>query len=173
MKTILKSVLSIIILFSLVIFISCAAKTTKAPMDSNTGFTTKTGSNVYYKVVLKRMDRRECKSRMRLVGDPNLYDAVYFDVEVQNIHKNKDMIAYEDVFRLITDEGTHIDCCAIGWEGSFDGDIGETKSNLLEPGTKKNGAIGFPLKKTSNPTKLIFDPSLLDIPGEKIIFDLR
>ena len=48
-----------------------------------------------------------------------------------------------------------------------------TKSNILEPGTKKTGAIGFPLKKTSNPTKLIFDPSLLDIPGEKIIFDLR
>ena len=173
MKKILKIVLSTITLFSLVIFISCATEPTKAPTDSYKGFSTKTGSNEYFKVVLKNMDRGEYKPLMRIIGDSRLYDAVYFDVEVQNIHKNKDMIAYEDVFRLITDEGTHIDCCAIGWEGSFDGDIGETKSNLLEPGTKKNGAIGFPLKKTSNPTKLIFDPSLLDIPGEKIIFDLR
>ena len=82
------------------------------------------------------------------------------------------MVAYEAVFRLITDEGTHIDCCATGWEGAFDGDMGEMKSNLLEPDTKKTGVIGFPLKKTSNPTKLIFDPSLLDIPAEKITFDL-
>ena len=77
MKTILKGVLSIIISFSLVIFISCAAKTTNAPMDSYKGFTTKTGSNVYHKVVLKNMDRRECKSRMRVVGDPSLYDSVF------------------------------------------------------------------------------------------------
>jgi hypothetical protein len=172
MKTILKKVLSTIILFSLVILISCAAEPTKVPMDSYKGFSTKTGSNEYFKVVLKSMDRGEYKSPMRIIGNTRLYDAVYFDVEVQNIHTDKDMVAYDAVFRLITDEGTHVDCCAIGWEGAFDGDMREIKSNLLEPGTKKTGAIGFPLKKTSNPTKLIFDPSLLDIPGEKIIFDL-
>ena len=172
MKTIFKRVLSTIILFSLIILISCAAEPTKAPMNSYKGFTTKTGSNEYFKVVLKNMDRGECKSRMRVIGDTRQYDAVYFDVEVQNIHTGKDMVAYDAVFRLITDEETHIDCCSIGWEGAFDGDMGEIKSNLLEPGTKKTGAIGFPLKKTSNPTKLIFDPSLLDISAEKIIFDL-
>ena len=173
MKTILKSVLSIIISFSLAIFISCAAKTTNAPMDSYKGFTTKTGSNVYYKVVLKNMDRRECKSRMRFVGDPGLYDAVYFDVEVHNILPETVVVAYDAVFTLVTDEGNHIDCCAVGWKGAFDGDIGEIKSRILEPGEKKTGAIGFPLKKTSNPTKLIFDPSLLDIPAETIIFELQ
>ncbi len=172
MNTILKRVLSTIILFFLVIIIGCGAEPTKVPMDSDKGFTTKTGSNEYFKVVLKRMDRGECKSRMRIIGDTRLYDAVYFDVEVQNIHKDLDMVAYDAVFRLITDEGTHLDCCAIGWEGAFDGDMGEVKSNLLEPGSKKTGAIGFPLKKSSNPTKLIFDPSLLDIPAEKIIFEL-
>jgi hypothetical protein len=173
MKTILKSISSTIILFSLVIFISCSAKATKAPMDSYKGFSTKTGSNVYYNVVLKSMDRRECKSRMRVVGDPSMYDAVYFDVEVQNILPDTIVVAYDAVFTLITDEGTYIDCCAVGWKGAFDGDIGEIKSRILEPGEKKSGAIGFPLKKTSNPTKLIFDPSLLDVPAEKIIFELR
>ena len=173
MKTILKSVLSIIISFSLAIFISCAAKTTNAPMDSYKGFTTKTGSNVYYKVVLKSMDRRECKSRMRFVGDPGLYDAVYFDVEVHNILPETVVVAYDAVFTLVTDEGNHIDCCAVGWKGAFDGDIGEIKSRILEPGEKKTVAIGFPLKKTSKPTKLIFDPSLLDIPAETIIFELQ
>jgi hypothetical protein len=173
MKTILKSVLSIIISFSLVIFISCAAKTTNAPMGSNKGFSTKTGSNVYYKVVLKNMDRRECKSRMRVVGDTRLYDAVYFDVEVHNILPETVVVAYDAVFTLVTDEGNHIDCCAVGWKGAFDGDIGEIKSRILEPGEKKTGAIGFPLKKTSKPTKLIFDPSLLDIPAETIIFELQ
>jgi len=173
MKTILKSVLSIIISFSLVIFISCAAKTTNAPMDSYKGFKTKTGSNVYYKVVLKNMDRREYKSRMRVVGDPGLYDAVYFDVEVHNILPETTVVAYDAVFTLVTDEGKHIDCCAVGWKGAFDGDIGEIKSRILEPGEKKTGAIGFPLKKTSNPTRLIFDPSLLDIPAETIIFELQ
>ncbi len=172
MKTILKRVLSTIILFSLVILISCAADPTKAPMDSYKGFTTKTGSNEYYKVVLKSMDRGEYRLLMKIGGDTRLYDAVYFDVEVQNIRTDKDVVAYEAVFRLITDEGTHVDCCATGWEGAFDGDMGEMKSNLLEPDTKKTGVIGFPLKKTRNPTKLIFDPSLLDIPAEKITFDL-
>jgi len=150
MKTILKSVLSIIISFFIVIFISCAAKTTKAPMDSYKGFIT-TGSNVYYKVVLKNMDRRECKSRMRVVGDPGLYDAVYFDVEVHNILPETVLVAYDAVFTLVTDEGNHIDCYAVGWKGAFDGDIGEIKSRILEPGEKKTGVIGFPLKKTSNP----------------------
>jgi hypothetical protein len=119
------------------------------------------------------MDRGEYKSLMKIIGDSRLYDAVYFDVEVQNIHTGKDMIAYDAVFRLITDEGTHVDCCAIGWEGAFDGNMEEIKPNILEPGSKKSGAIGFPLKKTSSPTKLIFDPSLLDIPAETIIFELR
>ncbi len=173
MKIIIKSILSIIISFSLVIFISCAAKTTKAPMDSNKGLTTKTGSNVYYKVVLKSMDRRECKSRMRVVGDPRLYDAVYFDVEVHNILPETVVVAYDAVFTLVTDEGNHIDCCAVGWKGAFDGDLGEIKSRILEPGEKKTGVIGFPLKKTSNPTKLIFDPSFLDVPAETIMFELR
>jgi hypothetical protein len=173
MKTILKIVLSAIILLSLVPFISCVAEPTKAPMDSKKGFTTKTRSNKYFKVVLKSMDRGGCKSRMRIIEDTRLYDAVYFDVEVQNIHTDLDMVAYDAVFRLITDTGAHVDCCAIGWEGAFDGDMEEIKSNLLEPGTKKTGAIGFPIKKTSNPIKLIFDPSLLDIPAEKIIFDLQ
>jgi hypothetical protein len=173
MKIIQKSILSIIISFSLVIFISCAAKTTKAPMDSNKGFTTKTGSNVYYNVVLKSMDRRECKSRMRVIGDPSMYDAVYFDVEVQNILPETVVVAYDAVFTLVTDEGNHIDCCAVGWKGAFDGDIGEIKSRILEPGEKKTGVIGFPLKKISNPTKLIFDPSMLDVPAETIIFELR
>ena len=89
---------------------------------------------------------------MRVVGDPSLYDSV---------------------FTLVTDQGNHIDCCAVGWKWAFDGDIGEIKSRILEPGEKKTGAIGFPLKKTSNPTKLIFDPSLLDIPAETIIFELQ
>ena len=173
MKNDLKRVLSTITLFSLAIFISCATEPTKATTDSHQGFSRKMGYNDYFKVVINKMDRGEYKPLMRIIGDSGLYDAVYFDVEIQNIHKNKDMIAYSAVFRLMTDGGTHIDCCAIGWEGAFDGDIGVTKSNILEPGTKKTGAIGFPLKKTSNPTKLIFDPSLLDIPGEKIIFDLR
>ena len=173
MKTILKSILSIVISFSLVIFISCAAKTTKAPMESYKGFTTITGSNVYYKVVLKSMDRRECKSRMRVVGDPGLYDAVYFDVEVHNILPETVVVAYDAVFTLVTDGGNHIDCCAVGWKGAFDGDIGEIKSRILEPGEKKTGVIGFPLKKTSNPTKVIFDPSMLDVPAETIIFELR
>jgi len=172
MKKNLRRVLSTIILISLVIFISCATEPTKATTDSYEGFATKIGSNEYFKVVLKNMDRGEHKSLMRIIGDSRLYDAVYFDVEVQNIHTNTDVIAYEAVFRLITDEGVHIDCCAIGWEGAFDGDMGEIKSNFLEPGKKKTGTIGFPLKKTSNPTNLIFDPSLLDIPGEKIIFNL-
>jgi hypothetical protein len=172
MKTIFKSVLSTIILLSLTVPFSYAAGPTKAPTGSCKGFTTKTGSNEYFKVVLKSMDRGECKSRMRLIGDTRLYDAVYFDVEVQNIHKNMDVVAYDSVFRLVTDEKTHVDCCATGWKGAFDGNMGEMKSNLLEPGTKKTGAIGFPLKKTSKPAKLIFDPSLLDIPAEKIIFVL-
>ena len=139
MKTILKSILSIIISFSIVIFISCAAKTTNAPMNSNKGFTTKTGSNVYHKVVLKNMDRRACKSRMRVVGDPGLYDAVYFDVEVHNILPETVVVAYDAVFTLVTDEGNHIDCCAVGWKGAFDGDVGEIKSRILEPGEKKLG----------------------------------
>ena len=118
------------------------------------------------------MDRGEYKSPMRIIGNTRLYDAVYFDVEVQNIHTDQDVLAYDTGFRLITDKGTHVDCWAAGWEGAFDGDMGEMRSNFLEPGEKKTGTIGFPLKKTSNPTNLIFDPSLLDIPGEKIIFSL-
>ena len=163
-----------IILSSILVLIlmGCAAGPTKTSTDSYKGFTTKTGSNEYFKVVLKRMDRAEYKSSMRIIGNTNLYDAVYFDVEVQNIHKDLEVVAYDAVFRLITDTGTHVDCCAVGWEGAFDGNTGEVKSNLLEPGTKKTGAIGFPLKKTSHPTRLIFDPSLLDIPAEKIIFDI-
>ena len=172
-KKMLNRVLSTTILISLVILFSCGAEPTKTPMDSYKGFTTKTGSNVFYKVVLKSMVRGECKSQMKIGGYTRLYDAVYFDVEVQNIHPDHGMVvAYDVVFRLITDEETHADCYATGWEGAFDGDMGEMKSKLLEPGTIKTGAIGFPLKKTSNPTKLIFDASMLDIFTEKIIFDL-
>ena len=173
MRKFLKIVLSTIALFSLVIFISCATEPTKAPTDSHKGFSTKTGSNEYFKVVLKNMDRGEYKSLMKIIGDSRLYDAVYFDVEVHNILPETVVVAYDAVFTLVTDEGNHIDCCAVGWKGAFDGDIGEIKSRILEPGEIKTGTIGFPLKKTSNPTKIIFDPSMLDVPAETIIFELR
>ncbi len=173
MKTTVERTLFAILLLSFINLIGCATEPTRnVAMTSHKTFTTESKSNEYFKVVLKSMNRGEYMVKMRIGGDARFYDAIYFDVEVQNIHTDKDVVAYEAVFRLITDEGTHIDCCATGWEGAFDGDMGEMKSNLLEPDTKKTGVIGFPLKKTSNPTKLIFDPSLLDIPAEKITFDL-
>ncbi len=172
MKTILKRVLSTILLLSLVILISCAAEPTKAPMESYEGLTTKTETNESYKVVLKSMDRGEFKLRMKIGGDARLYDAIYFDVEVYNIHPDENMTVYADVFRLIADDGATIDCCGIGWKGAFDGDFKEFKTNLLDPGAKKAGLISFPMKKSCNPTKLIFDPSLLDISAKKIVFDL-
>ena len=173
MKTTVERTFCTILLLSFINFIGCTTAPTKSVVtDSYKNFATETKSNEYYKVVLKSMNRGEYLMTMSLGGDAALYDAIYFDVEVYNIHPDENMIVYYDVFRLIADDGSMIDCCGTGWKGAFDGDTKEIKTNLLEPGSKKAGFIGFPMKKSCNPTKLIFNPSFLDISAKKIVFDL-
>ena len=173
MKTIVQRTLFTILLLSFINIIGCATEPSKKTIVTpSKKFTTETKSNEYYKVVLKSMNRGEFMLTMRIGGDARLYDAIYFDVEVYNIHPDENMTVYADVFRLVADDGTTIDCCGTGWKGSFDGDTKEIKPKLLDPGAKKAGVIGFPMKKSCKPTKLIFDPSLLDISAKKIVFDL-
>lgn len=173
MKTTVERTLFAILLLSFINLIGCATEPTRnVAMTSHKTFTTESKSNEYYKVVLKSMNRGEYMVKMRIGGDARFYDAIYFDVEVYNIHPDENMTVYADVFRLIADDGATIDCCGIGWKGAFDGDFKEFKTNLLDPGAKKAGLISFSMKKSCNPTKLIFDPSLLDISAKKIVFDL-
>ena len=173
MKTIVERTIFAILLFFFIIFVGCATEPAKKTgMISYKNFTAETKSNEYYRVVLKSINRGDCKMAMRVGGDAHLYDAIYFVVEVYNIHPDESMTVYADLFRLIVDEGATIDCCGTGWKGAFDGDAEEVKTDLLDPGAKKEGLIAFPIKKCCKPTKLIFNPALLDISAKKIEFDL-
>lgn len=167
MKKLIKRILSLVIaLFSLTAFIGCAT-IVGPPKVPYQGFTTKTQSTKYYKLVIKNMRRGAITTTMRIDRDTRKYDAIFFDAELYNIHPKETVMAYYVSFKLITDDGSVVDCDAYGWKGAFGGGLGEQKSNDLYPGTKKIGVIGFPLKKTSNPVKLIYDT-----PYGKIMFNL-
>ncbi len=148
-----REVITFVLLFISMAFVG--GNTTKPKVIPYQEFTTKTKANENCKLFLKNMRRGAILTAMPF-RDSRKHDAIFFDAELYNISKNRKIIAYVMSFKMITDEGNVVDGSVYGWEGAFDGDIGENKSYEIYPGTKKVGSIGFSLKKSSKPVKIIY-----------------